>query len=126
MPPAALVYDGDCAFCTRCATAARRLLPAGVLVVPWQGYDLAGAGVTVERARHEVLWVGPDGTLAGGAPAVAGALRAAGGPWALAGGLLSVPPISWLARGVYRVVAANRYRLPGGTAACRVPPREVA
>jgi predicted DCC family thiol-disulfide oxidoreductase YuxK len=120
VPPAALVYDGDCAFCSRCATVARRLLPPGVLVVAWQGYDLAAAGVTEQRAQHEALWIGPDGAVAGGAPAVARALRAAGGPWALAGAVLAVPPVSWLARGVYRSVAANRYRLPGGTAACRL------
>lgn len=41
MPAPALVYDGDCAFCTRCATVARQVLPAGVAVVPWQEYDLA-------------------------------------------------------------------------------------
>jgi predicted DCC family thiol-disulfide oxidoreductase YuxK len=64
--------------------------------------------------------------VAGGARAVAGALRAAGGSWAVLGAVLSVPPVSWVAQGVYRVVAANRYRLPGGTAACRVPPREAA
>jgi predicted DCC family thiol-disulfide oxidoreductase YuxK len=31
-----------------------------------------------------------------------------------------LPPFSWLAEGVYRVVAANRQRLPGGTPACRL------
>jgi predicted DCC family thiol-disulfide oxidoreductase YuxK len=123
---AALVFDGDCAFCTRSADVARRLLPADCEVLPWQAYDLTSVGVTAERAQHEVLWIGPDGAVAGGARAVARALRAAGGSWAVVGAVLSVPPVSWVAQGVYRVVAANRYRLPGGTAACRVPPREAA
>jgi hypothetical protein len=31
-----------------------------------------------------------------------------------------LPPVSWLAAGVYSLVAANRMRLPGGTPACAV------
>ena len=118
----ALVFDGDCAFCSRSAALARRVLPADCLVVPWQQVDLASAGISAERAQSEVLWVARDGEVTGGAPAVARALRAAGGLWALLGLVLSVPPISWLAPPVYRLVAVNRYRLPGGTPACRVLP----
>jgi hypothetical protein len=32
----ALVFDGDCGFCTRSASVARRVLPADCAVVPWQ------------------------------------------------------------------------------------------
>ena len=117
-----LVFDGDCAFCTRSADVARRLLPAGSAIVAWQFLDLVEAGVTAERAQAEVLWIGRDGEVSGGAAAVAQALSAAGRPWSLAGVLLDAPPLRWVAPSVYRLVAANRYRLPGGTAACRVPP----
>ena len=121
-----LLFDGDCAFCTRSADLARRVLPAGVDVVAWQFADLDAFGTTAERARSEVLWVDRDGTVSGGAPAVARLLRAAGLPWSLFGVVLSVPPVRWVAPSVYRLVAANRYRLPGGTPACRVPPRDAA
>ncbi|MGY1642383.1 thiol-disulfide oxidoreductase DCC family protein [Geodermatophilus sp. SYSU D00703] len=124
VPAPALVYDGDCGFCTRAAEVARRLLPRDAAVTPWQTTDLAAIGVTPARARREVLWVSRSGRVSGGARAVAEALRAAGGPWALIGVALRVPPLSWLARGVYRLVAANRMRLPGGTAACAVPQPE--
>jgi predicted DCC family thiol-disulfide oxidoreductase YuxK len=117
-----LVFDGDCAFCTRSAGLARRILPVDCAVAPWQQVDLAAVGTTPERARSEVLWIARDGAVSGGARAVTLALRASGGFWALLGVLLSLPPISWVAPPVYRLVAANRYRLPGGTAACRVPP----
>lgn len=120
----ALVFDGDCAFCTRCADVARRLLPADVQVVPWQFVDLAEIGVSAERAQTEVLWVGRDGAVTGGAPAVARALRAAGRPWWLLGAVLAAPPVRWVAPFGYRLVAANRHRLPGGTAACRLPPHD--
>ena len=121
-----LVFDGDCAFCTRSAEVARRLLPADVRVEPWQFLDLAALGTTAGRAQHEVLWIGRDGAVAGGAPAVALALRAAGLPWSPIGVLLSLPPLRWVAPVLYRLVAHNRYRLPGGTAACRVPPGDAA
>ncbi len=110
----ALVFDGDCGFCTRSAAVARRLLPAGCAVVPWQGADLAAVGTTAARAQREVLWVPRTGEVVGGARAVAAALRAAGSGWAVLGRLLQVPPVGLLADVVYRVVAANRMRLPGG------------
>ena len=123
VPRPALVYDGDCGFCTRSAALARRVLPADCAVVPSQGADLAAVGTTAERARREALWVPRTGEVVGGARAVAAALREAGSGWALLGRLLQLPPIGLLADAVYRVVAANRMRLPGGTAACALPPR---
>jgi predicted DCC family thiol-disulfide oxidoreductase YuxK len=84
--------------------------------------DLQATGIPEERARTEVLWIAGNGEISGGAEAVGGALRACGGLWSLLGTLLSVAPIRWVAPSAYRLVAANRYRLPGGTAACRVPP----
>jgi predicted DCC family thiol-disulfide oxidoreductase YuxK len=126
VPAPTLVFDGDCAFCTRSAEVARRLLPADVRVEPWQLLDLAALGTTAARAQHEVLWIGRDGGVTGGAAAVAGALRAAGLPWSPIGVLLSLPPLRWVAPVVYRLIADNRYRLPGGTAACLVPPRDAA
>ena len=121
VPTPTLLFDGDCAFCTSVSHAARRALPADVAVVAWQFADLTALGTTAERAQREVLWVDADGTVSGGAAAVARGLRAAGRPWSAFGVLLSVPPVRWLAPPVYRLVAANRHRLPGGTAACRMP-----
>src|SRR4051812_29334091 len=88
----ALVYDGDCGFCTRAAEVARRLLPGDCAVTAWQRTDLAAIGVTAARAQREVFWVSRTGRVVGGARAVAGALRAVGGPWALLGVGLRVPP----------------------------------
>lgn len=119
----ALVFDGDCGFCTRSAGVARRVLPAGFAVVPWQEVDLAAVGTTAARARQEVLWVPRTGEVVGGAGAVAAALRAAGSGWPLLGRLLQLPLVDRLADAVYRAVAANRMRLPGGTPACALPPR---
>ena len=55
-----------------------------------------------------------------------GRLIAIGGLWRVAGHLLLVPPISWVAALVYALVARYRHKLPGGTVACRVDDRPAA
>ncbi|MFF8831168.1 thiol-disulfide oxidoreductase DCC family protein [Streptomyces sp. NPDC015131] len=117
-----LVYDGDCGFCTTSAGVVERRLRPDCDIVPRQFADLASLGVTPDRAAHEVLWVTPTGTVYGGARAVAKVLLRAGGGWAPLGALLMLPPARWLAPLVYRLVADNRHRLPGATAACAVRP----
>jgi predicted DCC family thiol-disulfide oxidoreductase YuxK len=116
-----LVYDGDCAFCTSSVRFAERHLRLNCEVTPWQFADLGALGVTRERAEYELLWVAPDGAVRGGAQAVAKLLLGAGRGWAVAGALLALPPLRWLAHGVYRLIANNREKMPGGTPACAVP-----
>jgi predicted DCC family thiol-disulfide oxidoreductase YuxK len=111
---ATVIYDGDCGFCTWSATNGQRLLPADVTVVPWQRVDLDALGVSPEAAARAVQWVGPgDAPRRAGHRAIAAWLIASGLPWSLAGRLLVLPPVSWLAAGVYRLVARNRHHIPG-------------
>ncbi|MFV0523783.1 MAG: thiol-disulfide oxidoreductase DCC family protein [Acidimicrobiales bacterium] len=114
-----LVFDGDCGFCTRVALWARRRLPPGTVVAPWQTLDLRELDLDRTQVESAAYWV--DGSRRWrGHRAIARAARAMGGPWAVAGTVISVPPFSWLARVGYRLVARFRHRLPGGTAACRI------
>lgn len=119
--PPVLVYDGDCAFCTSSVRWIERHLHPRCTTTPWQFADLAALGVTRERAEHEVLWVTPYGAAYGGSQAVAKILLATRGLWWLAGALLMLPPGRWVAPPLYRLVARNRHRMPGGTPACAVP-----
>ena len=132
-----LVFDGDCAFCTTCVTAAERYLrqtlaSGGWDAVAYQFADLAeldvrGGGrgeVSGERAEREVLWVTPGGRVYGGAQAVARLLMRSGGAPAYLGGLLALAPVRPVAALVYRWIAANRHRLPGGTPACALASRQ--
>lgn len=114
-----LLYDGDCAFCTKCARALDRIGPDAEIAA-WQLTDLAQLGVTAERAADAVQLVQIDGTVRSGHEAIAAVLRTAGRPWRIVGRAVLLPGISWLAAKVYRLVANNRYRLPGGTPACAV------
>jgi predicted DCC family thiol-disulfide oxidoreductase YuxK len=123
-----LVYDGDCAFCTSSATwvawRLHRTSGPDAFLVPWQFTDLALLGTTAERAQTEVLWVEPDGRIAGGAAAFAAWLRLRGGLYGAVGRAMDVPVVRSVAAGVYRVVARNRDKMPGGTPACALPPPE--
>jgi predicted DCC family thiol-disulfide oxidoreductase YuxK len=116
-----LVYDGDCGFCTRSLALIPRRARRTTTVVAYQQADLARLGLTVEQCAAAAQWVADDGTQASGHAAIAGVLRQGGGLWTLVGAAMLVPPVSWLAAGVYALVARNRMRLPGGTAACAVP-----
>jgi predicted DCC family thiol-disulfide oxidoreductase YuxK len=118
-----LLYDGDCGFCTTSARFIERHIPTSAELRAYQLADLAALGTTAERASRELLWV-EDGRIRGGAQAVAALLADAGGLWRPLGLLLRVPPFRWLAAGVYHLVTVNRFRLPGGTPACALPPRK--
>jgi predicted DCC family thiol-disulfide oxidoreductase YuxK len=112
-----LVFDGDCAFCTNCVRALERIGPRAEIVA-WQLTDLPALGLTEQQAAAAVQWVGADRGVRSGHEAIAAALLSAGGFWRALGRLLLAPGASWVAARAYRLVAANRYRLPGGTPAC--------
>lgn len=116
-----LVYDGDCGFCERCATFVRRR-STDVGVEPYQALDLAEHGVTAEDAAAAALWIPATGAVKVGHDAITAALAACRRPWSWLGRLLSIWPLSMVGRRLYPVIARNRHRLPGSTAACKLPP----
>lgn len=119
----ALVYDGDCAFCTRSAQWIAGRWAAPARIAPWQdlGPDgLAALGLTEAEARDAAWWVEPNGRRRRGHRAVAAAMSHANGWVRATGVVLAVPPCSWLGALVYPLIARYRHRLPGGTASCRV------
>ena len=115
-----LIYDGDCAFCTRSARWVEGRLRTPVLVVAWQNvHDLGALGLSPVDTTAAAWWVDIFGRRHRGHRAMAQALRLCRPPLPLAGAAMTVPPLSWLAALVYRVVARYRHRLPGATAECR-------
>jgi len=109
-----LVYDADCGFCTR---SAQWLDDAPV---PWHTLDLDALHVTQAEADANAGWL-EDGRITRlGAEAITTALRAKPGSARVLGWALTVPGLRQLAAVVYPRIAANRHRMPGGTAACRI------
>lgn len=126
-PRPVLVYDGDCGICTRFArlvTTRLRRRPRDFAVAAWQDLDLTAYGLTPQQCDAAVQWVGADGRVASAQDAIAAALRASRLPFRPVGALLLVPGVNALGGVVYRWVAANRHRLPGGTPACSLPAAE--
>lgn len=118
---ASFLFDGDCAFCSTSARFIERRIPTRATVVPWQYSDLAALGVSQEACEEAVQWIAVDGTVTSGSRAIGRLLMDAGSFWRPLGWLLLVPPGSWIAPPIYRLIARNRDKLPGGTAACAMP-----
>ena len=123
-----VIFDGDCAFCTSSAhwigptaeSPRRARMPSWC---PGSSPTSTALGTTAERAQREALWVGTDGAIYGGAAAFAEWLRFRGGGYAVAGQLCEAAASSFaLASAVYRLIAKNRHRMPGGSPACALPP----
>ncbi|QDP96213.1 DUF393 domain-containing protein [Microlunatus elymi] len=127
-----VIIDGDCAFCSSStswlADRLHRTDRPDVQRVPYQFLELETFGLSVERTRRELIWLpagdGVPPQVPGGADAFAAWLSYAGRPYAMLGRLITLPVINSLAWFVYRLVAANRQRLPGGTPACAMPPAQ--
>lgn len=117
-----LVYDGDCGFCTTSIRWVKRLRLRADEVTAWQHADLDALGLTPEQCDLKLQWVADDGRISSGHEAVARLLMFSALYWRPIGGLLLVPPFSWIAARGYAWVSANRQRLPGGTPACGLPP----
>lgn len=117
-----VLYDADCGFCTRSARWLERR-GAAVVITPLQANDLTVLRVDAERAVRELPVVLESGEVVYGATAIREALAA--GPWWMRAVSVAMrfPPLAALAGVVYRWVAANRHRLPGGTASCSLDER---
>jgi predicted DCC family thiol-disulfide oxidoreductase YuxK len=118
------LYDGGCGFCTSCARFIERHIPTAADVTPWQFADLQALGVSQAEVEASVQWIdlrpGPA-VRSSGPAAIARLLVDAGSYWRPLGRLLDMRSIRWVAEPAYRLVARNRHRLPGSTAACQIP-----
>lgn len=114
-----LIYDADCGFCTR---SAKWLARGGkVNIKPWQGIrDLEAIGLTEKMVEAAAYWADGGKIEAVAEAAIAWSLIAKGGVWRLAGRIILLPGIRFIASRVYKVIARNRHNMPGGTDACRI------
>ena len=115
---ALLIYDGDCAFCKQSLRWALDTLPEFCRYAAFQKLNYRDYGLTDTDVKSQVWLI--DGTVQlGGHRAVAWLFRQQ--PvlgWRIAGLIIQVfSPVSAL---VYRWVANNRHRLPGGTKECEI------
>ena len=121
--PAFLIYDGDCAFCQLSLQWGIDHLAWFPPYVAFQKINPIDFGLTEAQVRSQIFVVDGDKTFGGHR---AGAWILTHQPnagtvsflWRGFGHLINFfSPISAL---VYRWVAANRHRLPGGSATCKL------
>ena len=119
-----LITDPDCGFCQKSAGWLQRHFASDWINTPSTPNILQRFDITQEQATTSVWFVleNPDGSLrkSAGAAAVARLIAMRGGAWRIAL-VATVPPISWASQAVYKLIARNRHRLPGATAACELP-----
>ena len=122
--PSKLIYDADCGFCTVSARWIESRWRSGdaSLVASRDLSDemLAEYGLTRSSVDAAVQWIDTDSNAHSGARAIGLALLATSGWTRLAGRVINAPPARWFAPFFYRLLAANRHRLPGGTAECKI------
>lgn len=120
-----VVFDGDCAFCTRCARFIDRRFGRRMEVASYQSLDavgrLADLGLDAATCAEALQFVEGRSTRSSGAVAVGRLLVVAGRLWKVIGLVLLAPGIRSLAGVMYRWVARNRHRMPGGSAECALP-----
>ncbi|MFC7491772.1 MULTISPECIES: thiol-disulfide oxidoreductase DCC family protein [unclassified Knoellia] len=124
MANSVIIYDGDCGVCTKLsrfvATRVRRA-PTDFTVSAYQDADLGALGLTPQECDEALQWVSSTGRRSSAQDAVARVLLAGRLPFRPLGAVILVPGVNALAGAIYRWVARNRHRLPGGTPACSLP-----
>ncbi|MFJ6808434.1 thiol-disulfide oxidoreductase DCC family protein [Streptomyces anulatus] len=117
-----LAFDGDCGFCQAAVRQIQLRANPRTAAVAWQTLPSELTEPHLERLDREVLLFREGRVRAGGVAALAGLLGSSPARrYRGVGGFLRLPLIRPAASLVYRWVARNRQRMPGGTAACAVP-----
>jgi len=120
---AVLIFDGDCGFCTTTANFIKRRSSTPIEIHPWQFIDVSQFGLTEAQVSAKVYMV-VGGKAFAGHEAFAQILIVQRNILLRAiGHTLMAPPVSWIARPGYALVAKYRHKLPGGTPACKMDVR---
>lgn len=119
-----LIYDGDCQFCQMSLDFGIKNLRVFPPYVAFQRIQPEKFGLTEEQVKSQVWLVEkvPTPTAPLGGHLAVGAILSLQPSrlLRLLGWFVSTPPTSWFARFVYRFIAANRHRLPGGSRDCKL------
>lgn len=118
-----IVYDGDCAFCSSSIRTLQRLIPRAPKMIPYQFINPADYGLTLEQCETALQYVGKAGKISQGHEAYRQMLIELGGGYKLLGHLMRTPVYYGIANTVYRWIAKNRHKMPGGTPTCSLENR---
>lgn len=122
-----ILTEADCGFCQKSISQLQKYFPGGWQAVDNLAVDVTQFGLTKQDIIDASWWVErtPAGIRTfGGAKNFGALLISRGGLWQVIGLLTFVPPFSWIAAGIYRLIADNRGKMPGATPSCGVPPTD--
>lgn len=117
-----LIFDSDCAFCTRCVEWGKAKLRNFPEAQGFQSLDLQNYQLTLDQAQSSIWLIRPNQKPLPANEAVAAILR--GQPqyfWRLLGNLAEAYWVKPFAKALYYSIAKNRHRLPGSTPDCELP-----
>jgi predicted DCC family thiol-disulfide oxidoreductase YuxK len=131
IPGGLLFYDGDCPFCRRSVERWVRRTGGRLRAFPFRERPDLFPELVAGRTPGGVCFLPPEGAMLKGADAALAAWRAAGPFRWLAAALGPIPGFRPLAGAIYRIIAANRFRLSGpgcdggacGAGTNGIPPR---
>ena len=118
-----IIYDGDCAFCSSSIRTLQRIIKRAPTMRPYQFTKLEDYGLTLQQCETALQYVATDGSISSGHEAYRQMLKELGGGWKALAILMRTPGYYALANAVYRWVAKNRHRMPGGTPTCSIENR---
>ena len=109
-----IIYDGECPVCISLKTFSQdKITDAQIEFIPYQ--DLApedqSLGIAPSEAQHSIFVVGTGQSPTRGARAVFEVMQRMPGFWRVAGKLLAIPLLSWLAEPFYRLFARYRHKI---------------
>jgi predicted DCC family thiol-disulfide oxidoreductase YuxK len=113
-------YDGDCAFCSSAARFAQNRIAKNLDFAAYQLIDLEPYEVTAAQCAQSLKFIDGDGKIYSAQNAIAEILISSGKFWTGFGRLIKLPGMNLIAALGYKLVAANRHRLPGGTPTCKM------
>lgn len=132
-PYTLVIYDGDCGFCSRAlywlqsraprieAQAFQRLSVEDLASYALCRADVETAVWFLESHSATLPRGGKYDKKTSGGIACARALKyTTARKWQIFGGILLLPGVKQIIRGVYPLIARNRHRLPGASDACRL------
>ena len=120
-----LIYDGDCAFCTRSKDWIMRRVTDDSIATPSQAIPPVRRkelGLSDRDLATAAYWIDARGRAYRGARGIGLALRHTRQPWRAMGWMLGTAPVALAASPAYHLIARNRHRMPGATQACAIDP----
>jgi len=109
-----IIYDGECPVCLSLKQFAEtKNSQDSFEFIPYQAENFAKhvQGLSREQASLALYTISEDGSQTRGARAIFEIMQSLPGFWRVAGKILSIPPLAWLAEPAYRLFARHRHKI---------------